>query len=92
MTKNHPRCKFTPRVYICTWVYIVHINEAYESLKSNTLNNQKLNNFSSQDRSDLDLLCPNVLYLLLRSLLLFVVVVSLSFYVNKSNYSSSNCL
>ena len=28
MTKIHPRCKFTPRVYICTGVYIVHMNEA----------------------------------------------------------------
>ena len=28
MTKIHPRCKFTPRVYICTGVYNVHINEA----------------------------------------------------------------
>ena len=30
MTKIHPRCKFTPRVYICTGVYIVHMNEALE--------------------------------------------------------------
>ena len=28
MTKIHPRCKFTPRVFICTGVYIVHMNEA----------------------------------------------------------------
>ena len=28
MTKIHPRCKFTPRVYICTGVYIVHMNKA----------------------------------------------------------------
>ena len=32
MTKIHPRCKFTPQVYICTGVYIVHMNEALESL------------------------------------------------------------
>ena len=31
MTKIHPRCKFTPRVYICTGVYIVHMNEALEA-------------------------------------------------------------
>ena len=30
MTKIHPMCKFTPRVYICTGVYIVHMNEALE--------------------------------------------------------------
>ena len=30
MTKIHPRCKFTPRVYICTGVYIVHMNEALD--------------------------------------------------------------
>ena len=29
MTKIHPRRKFTPRVYICTGVYIVHINETH---------------------------------------------------------------
>ena len=28
MTKIHPRCKFATRVYICTGVYIVHMNEA----------------------------------------------------------------
>ena len=32
MTIIHPRCKFTPRVYICTGVYIVHMNEALEIL------------------------------------------------------------
>ena len=37
--------------------------------ENNKLNNQKLNKFFSQKQSDLDLLCPNVLYLLLRSLL-----------------------
>ena len=31
MTKIHPRCKYTPRVYICTGVYIVHMNEALEN-------------------------------------------------------------
>ena len=31
MTKIHPSCKFTPRVYICTGVYIVHMNEALET-------------------------------------------------------------
>ena len=31
MTKIHPRCKFTHRVYICTGVHIVHINEALEN-------------------------------------------------------------
>ena len=31
MNKIHPRCKFTPRVYICTGVYIVHMNEALEA-------------------------------------------------------------
>ena len=34
MTKIHPRCKFTTRMYICTGVYIVHINQALEYLKS----------------------------------------------------------
>ena len=28
LTKIHTRCKFTPRVYICTGVCIVHLNEA----------------------------------------------------------------
>ena len=28
MTKLHPKCKFTPPVYICTGVYIVHMNDA----------------------------------------------------------------
>ena len=32
MAKIHPRCKFTPRVYICTGVYIVHMNEAKNTL------------------------------------------------------------
>ena len=32
MTKIHPRCKVTLRVYICTGVYIVHINEALDEL------------------------------------------------------------
>ena len=26
--QSTPRCKFTPRVYICTGVYIVHMNKA----------------------------------------------------------------
>ena len=33
MTKIHPRCKFTPQLYICTGVYIVHINEALDKDK-----------------------------------------------------------
>ena len=32
MTKRHPRCKFTPRVYICTGVYIVHMTRLNTSL------------------------------------------------------------
>ena len=60
--------------------------------KNYKLNNQKLNKFSSQELSDLDLLCPIVLYLLLRNLLFFVAVVYLSFYENIGNYSSTKCL
>ena len=38
MTKIHPRCKFTPRVYICTGVYIVHMNEALDGRLMVTVN------------------------------------------------------
>ena len=30
LTKIHPRCNFTTRVYICTGVYILHMNEALD--------------------------------------------------------------